>query len=250
MFLCRKEQECRPFQVFLNCLYSAAASRPARSSGKPTLYDVLGVSEKATLGEIRDAFISKSKESHPDKNPNKPELHERFVQINNAYGVLSNASQRREYDLRLKAPSVTRPPAGSPFGPVPPHRQSTQQYYYDRATSQSNYRQTRDFDFVYQATNSSRRQTSNRKIVLGALAFMLIGGAVEYFIISSRHSKYKAHAEESSRRNQQIYAEVRERARTNGLRKQLEILVSQHTGLDGVAAAKRLQEYFDQDGRE
>ena len=36
----------------------------------------------------------------------------------------------------------------------------------------------------------------------------------------------------------------------NGLRKQLEILVSQHTGLDGVAAAKRLQEYFDQDGRD
>lgn len=248
MFLCRKEQQCRPFQVFLNCPYSAAA--PAKSSRKPTLYEVLGVSEKATMGEIRDAFILKSKESHPDKNPNKPELHERFVQINNAYGVLSNASQRRKYDLGLKAPPVTRPPAGSPFGPVPSHRQSTQQYYYDRATSQSNYRQTRDFDFVYQATNSSRRQTSNRNIVLGALAFMMIGGAVEYFIISSRHSKYKAHAEESSRRNQQIYAEVRERARANGLRKQLEILVSHHTGLDGVAAAKRLQEYFDQDGRE
>ena len=33
-----------------------------RSTGKPTLYDVLGVSEKATLGEIRDAFITKSKE--------------------------------------------------------------------------------------------------------------------------------------------------------------------------------------------
>ena len=33
-----------------------------RSTGKPTLYDVLGVSEKATLGEIRDAFIAKSKE--------------------------------------------------------------------------------------------------------------------------------------------------------------------------------------------
>ena len=44
-------------------------------------------------------------------------------------------------------------------------------------------RQRRDFDFVYPAANSSRRQTSNRKIVLGALAFMLIGGAVEYFII-------------------------------------------------------------------
>ena len=37
--------------------------------------------------------------------------------------------------------------------------------------------------------------------------------------------------------------------RTNGLKKQLEILVSHHTGLDKVAASKRLQEYFEQDGR-
>lgn len=248
MFLYGKGQECRPFLVCLKyCPYSTAAQ--ARPSRKPTLYDVLGVSEKATLGEIRDAFITKSKELHPDMNPHKPELHETFVQVNNAYSVLSSASQRHEYDLRLRDTPVTRPPGGSPFGPVPPHRQSTHQYYYEKATGHSNYRQTRDFDFSTPAANSARKRNSNRKIVLGAVAFMLVGATVEYFIIRARHSKYKAHADESSRRNQQLYAEVRERARTNGLKKQLEILVSHHTGLDKVAASKRLQEYFEQDGR-
>jgi len=37
-----------------------------RTSRKPTLYEVLDVSEKATLGEIRDAFITKSKEVTSD----------------------------------------------------------------------------------------------------------------------------------------------------------------------------------------
>ena len=44
------------------------------------------------------------------------------LQVNNAYSVLSSASQRHEYDLRLRDTPVTRPPGGSPFGPVPPHR--------------------------------------------------------------------------------------------------------------------------------
>ena len=44
------------------------------------------------------------------------------MQINNAYSVLSDATQRLEYDLKLKEIPITKPSEGSPFGSVPQHR--------------------------------------------------------------------------------------------------------------------------------
>ena len=45
-----------------------------------------------------------------------------FLQINNAYSVLSDATQRLEYDLKLKEMPITQPSEGSPFGSVRQHR--------------------------------------------------------------------------------------------------------------------------------
>ncbi|KAJ7340053.1 DnaJ molecular chaperone y domain [Desmophyllum pertusum] len=247
MFMYGKAQERQPFQVCSRCPYST--NTQASTSRKPTLYDVLDVSEKATLGEIRDAFITKSKKLHPDMNPHKPELHTRFVQINNAYSVLSNVSHRHEYDLRLSQMPISKSSSSgaSPFGSVPPRRQSSHSYYYERATSNSKYRQTRSYDFATPrpVENYAKKQKSNRLIVLGAVAFMLIGATVEYAFIRARHNKYKSHADESSRKANQLYVEVREKARSNGLKKQLELLVSQHSELERVAATKVLQRHFD-----
>jgi len=245
MFMYGKGQDRHPFLVCFSCPYSTATQ--SRTSRKPTLYEVLDVSEKATLGEIRDAFLTKSKELHPDMNPHKPELHESFVQINNAYSVLSDATQRLEYDLKLreKPIHVTQSSGGSPFGSVPQHRQSPKSYYYEKATNNSNYRQTRPNDFATgSVVNSAQRQKSNKMIMMGAIAFMLIGATVQYFFIRSRHNVYRAKADESSRKAHQVYAEVRERARANGLKKQLELFVSQHSGLEKLVAAKALKQFF------
>jgi len=238
-----KGQERHPFLVCLSCPYSTATQ--SRLSRKPTLYEVLNVSEKATLGEIRDAFITKSKELHPDMNPHKPELHESFVQVNNAYSVLSDATKRLEYDLKLREVPMTKTSKGSPFGSVPHHRETPYSYYYKKATNDSNYRQARPHDFATQSVvNTAQRQKSNKLIMMGAVAFMLIGATVQYFFIRSRHNVYRAQADESSRKANQVYAEVRERARANGLKKQLELFVSQHSGLEKIVAAKALQRFF------
>ncbi|KAL9957724.1 hypothetical protein ACROYT_G034660 [Oculina patagonica] len=246
MFMFGRGQECHPFLVCPSCPYSTATQE--RAPRKPTLYEVLDVSEKATLGEIRDAFLTKSKQLHPDMNPHKPELHGRFVQINNAYSVLSSANLRQEYDRRLRETPGTKSSSsgGSPFGSVPQHRQSSYNYYYEKATGDSNYRQTRPNDFASPppVVNAAQRQKSNRIIMMGAVAFMLIGATVQYFVIRTRHNHIRAQADESSRKAHQLYAEARERARTNGLKKQLELLVSHHTGLEKVSATKALQRLF------
>lgn len=45
-----------------------------------------------------------------------------FLQINNAYSVLSDASQRLEYDSKLREVHIKQSSEGSPFGSVPQHR--------------------------------------------------------------------------------------------------------------------------------
>lgn len=224
------------------CPYSTASH--ASSSREQTLYEVLDISETATLGEIRDAFITKSKESHPDMDPLKPELHDTFVQINEAYNILSNASRRREYDLTLQNTFNSSASGTNPFGSVPRNRQSSYSYYYDRATSSSNYRQSRDYGFTAPVVNSAQKQKHNKMIMIGAFVFMVAGAAASYFIIRSRHKLYRAQAEESNRKAGQLYAQAVERGRENGLKRQLEHLIAQHSsGLEKIAATKSLQHF-------
>lgn len=64
-----------------------------------TYYEALGVSQKATPAEIRQAFRDLAQKYHPDRNPNGEEA---FKEINEAYQVLSNESKRIQYDGGLQ----------------------------------------------------------------------------------------------------------------------------------------------------
>ena len=81
-------------------------------SGKRDYYQVLGVSRDATESEIKRAFRSLARRYHPDKNPDDAEAETKFKQVQEAYAVLSNADQRRKYDM-----FGHDQPGGSPFGP-------------------------------------------------------------------------------------------------------------------------------------
>lgn len=61
-------------------------------------YDVLGISSSATQEEIKKAYREKVRFWHPDRNKSE-EAHERIVEINRAYEVLSNPEERRYYDF-------------------------------------------------------------------------------------------------------------------------------------------------------
>ena len=57
----------------------------------------------ASIPEIKKQFILLSKRHHPDKNPNDPTASTRFVQISEAYHVLSVPEKRAQYDEQLHA---------------------------------------------------------------------------------------------------------------------------------------------------
>ncbi len=60
-------------------------------------YKALGVPKDATAEEIKKAYRKLAKEFHPDAN-SSPEAEKRFKEVSEAYGVLSDATRRKEYD--------------------------------------------------------------------------------------------------------------------------------------------------------
>lgn len=68
-----------------------------------TLYEILNVSETASLDEIKAAFKRLAKIYHPDvTNLPKKEAGEKFKTILNAYTTLSNQTDRLLYDQSLR----------------------------------------------------------------------------------------------------------------------------------------------------
>ena len=65
---------------------------------KRDYYEVLGLSKGADEASIKKAYKTLAKKYHPDLNPNNPEAEEKFKEINEAYGVLSDPDKKTKYD--------------------------------------------------------------------------------------------------------------------------------------------------------
>ena len=66
--------------------------------GLKDYYQILGVSSDTPAEEIKKAYRKLALATHPDRNRQDPRAEERFKEINEAYGVLSDPEKRAQYD--------------------------------------------------------------------------------------------------------------------------------------------------------
>ncbi|NTV38353.1 MAG: DnaJ domain-containing protein [Demequinaceae bacterium] len=80
-------------------------------------YAILGVPKGATQAEIKKAYRRAAKDNHPDRHPGNAAAEKRFKEMGEAYAVLSDAEQRKQYDgVRAMGGGGPRFQAGGPGG--------------------------------------------------------------------------------------------------------------------------------------
>jgi DnaJ family protein B protein 4 len=100
---------------------------------KENLYNILEIKKDATQNEIRVAYKKLALQWHPDKNDDKIFAENKFKKICEAYFVLSNPEQRRQYDIVIspqpppQTPRQRRPPPPPQDIPKETKKNSVQQ---------------------------------------------------------------------------------------------------------------------------
>src|SRR5262245_5610531 len=80
---------------------------------KEDLYQILGVSKKASIDEIKKAYKKLARKYHPDVNPGDKKAEDQFKKISQAYSVLSDPQKRAQYDQYGSLFGEGHPPPGA-----------------------------------------------------------------------------------------------------------------------------------------
>lgn len=79
------------------CWGWGGGNRRQEPEEKKDLYKLLELTKKASKDEIKKQYKKLTRKYHPDKNPDTKDL---FVEINEAYEILSDPKKRRVYDTK------------------------------------------------------------------------------------------------------------------------------------------------------
>lgn len=61
-------------------------------------YSILGLNRDASDKDVKSAYRQLSKKYHPDKNPEDESAHQKFIEVGEAYEVLSDPEKRKVFD--------------------------------------------------------------------------------------------------------------------------------------------------------
>lgn len=126
-------------------------------------YQILGVSQNASLTEIKSAFRQLAKKYHPDRNSSSDAAN-KFLQIKKAYDVLSNSRLRFRYDQMLKgytaSSRVSSPP---PRPPQDDRKYGTRHRYQNPPVSRAEQRKKYYQTLVYFDLFSSKGMKLSRQ---------------------------------------------------------------------------------------
>ncbi|XP_072826292.1 dnaJ homolog subfamily C member 4 isoform X2 [Vicugna pacos] len=167
--------------VLRNC--SPAASLQVgtsfHSSGPSNYYELLGVHPGASTEEVKRAFFSKSKELHPDRDPGNPALHSRFVELSEAYQVLSHEQSRRSYDHQLRWATSPKSPGTTA------HARSAHQTHSSSWTPPNAQYWAQFHGVRPQGPESRQQQHKHNQRVLGYCLMIMLAGMVLHYVAFS-----------------------------------------------------------------
>ncbi|KAI2490796.1 hypothetical protein MHU86_23761 [Fragilaria crotonensis] len=131
-----------------------------------TYYDVLGVDPSADAKTIRQAYLKLSLKYHPDKNPNDKEAAKaKFCAIGQAYEVLSNPTERSNYDRELRRGSFR-----------PSNQQN--QYHQEYNTTTSSFTSTASYESYQDAFDATVASMSEEELAAAIGAISVVAGIV------------------------------------------------------------------------
>ncbi|XP_056144513.1 dnaJ homolog subfamily C member 4 [Lampris incognitus] len=220
------EAQLRLCQSCLWCYKSGLRlfSQSAACRAPANYYELLGVKPNASIEEVKNAFFDKSKKIHPDSDPSNPGLHSQFVELNEAYRVLSKERSRKEYDLKLRQPysggQAFRAASGYTAYRASTEAQDNMRYW-------NQFRQPQAKQMTAEERQSGRRRNFRLMGYCFITMLLSIGAHVVFFRkLEEFHNNFM---DEKDRVITEIYNESKERARINGFKKQTEILRQKHT---------------------
>ena len=136
-----------------------------------TYYDILGLKATATQDEIKRAYRKKAMESHPDVNPS-PGASDAFVQVNEAYAILSDSTKRKVYNQKLKDQAARS--AGQAYAQATPSAQAARDQAYQTWVQQARTQAKADASKNYQDFKNSRFEKTEASVFL-YLQFLIVG---------------------------------------------------------------------------
>ena len=140
-------------------------------------YTILGLGKDASRSEIIKSYRYLALKYHPDRNNNSEEARQKFMQIVEAYQVLSNEQSRRDYDITSRYGSALHRwrnwevPSYGDFGRAHIY---TNKSYRPKTSSDSTNRGSADIksnnSMGYISKNATTRIRKARMVIFSSLA--------------------------------------------------------------------------------